>query len=68
VGRLLLFEECLKYNSVPIITDDNLKRLYYRGLSEWYEEKRYLRDTCLTAQDSFKKYLDYFRINYSEDE
>jgi len=53
---------------VPIITDDNLKRLYYRGLSEWYEEKRYLRDTCLTAQDSFKNYLDYFRINYSEDE
>ena len=21
-------------------------------------------DTCLTAQDKFKKYLDYFRIDY----
>ena len=25
-----------------------------------------LRDTCLTAQDRFKKYLDYFRIPYEE--
>lgn len=23
-----------------------------------------LRDTCLTAQDKFKKYLDYFRIQH----
>jgi len=68
VGRLLLFKECLKYNIVPFIIDDNLKMLYYRGLSEWNDEKGYLRDTCLTAQDSFKKYLDYFRINYGEDE
>lgn len=28
------------------------------------EEKGYLIDTCLTAQDKFKKYLDYFRIEY----
>ena len=42
--------------------------LYYIGLSEWNEEKGNLRDACLTAQDSFKKYLDYFRINYGEDE
>ncbi len=24
----------------------------------------YLTDTCLAAQDKFKKYLDYFRIGY----
>ncbi len=28
----------------------------------------YLRDTCLTAQDKYKAYLDYFRIKYKEDE
>lgn len=68
VGRLLLFKECLKYNIVPFIIDDNLKMFYYRGLSEWREEKGYLRDTCLTAQDSFKKYLNFFRISNDKNE
>ena len=27
-------------------------------------EKGYLTDTCLTAQDKYKAYLDYFRISY----
>ena len=27
-------------------------------------EKSYLTDTCLTAQDKYKAYLDYFRIAY----
>ena len=26
--------------------------------------KECLADTCLTAQDSYKKLLDYFRIGY----
>ncbi len=64
VGRLIMFKECLKYNIVPFIIDDNLKLFYYRGLSEWENEKGYLMDTCLTAQDNFKKYLDYFKIEY----
>ena len=64
VGRLLLFKECLKNNIVPFIIDDELKMFYYRGLREWLNEKGYLIDTCLTAQDRFKKYLDYFRIEY----
>ena len=25
------------------------------------------RDTCLTAQDRYKKYLDYFEINYEKE-
>ena len=37
---------------------------YYRGLHEWNNESGYLMDTCLTAQDRFKVYLDYFRIPY----
>lgn len=64
VGRLILFKECLKHNIVPFIIEDNLKLFYYRGLKEWDKEKGYLMDTCLTAQDRFKAYLDYFRIVY----
>ena len=64
VGRLIMFKECLKYNIVPFIIEDNLKRFYYRGLKEWNNEKGYLTDTCLTAQDKYKAYLDYFRIKY----
>ena len=66
VGRLIMFKECLKYNIVPFIIDDNLKLFYYRGLKEWSNEKGYLTDTCLTAQDKYKAYLDYFRIEYDK--
>ena len=64
VGRLIMFKECLKYNIVPFIIEEDLKMFYYRGLKEWKNEKGYLRDTCLTAQDRYKVYLDYFRIAY----
>lgn len=64
VGRLLMFKECLKYNIVPFIIEDNLKLFYYRGLKEWGKERGYLMDTCLAAQDKYKAYLDYFRIPY----
>ena len=64
VGRLIMFKECLKHNIVPFIIEDNLKLFYYRGLKEWHKEKGYLTDTYLTAQDRFKAYLDYFRIEY----
>ncbi|WP_455492371.1 Fic family protein [Butyricicoccus sp.] len=66
VGRLIMFKECLKYNIVPFIIEENLKLFYYRGLKEWYNEKGYLTDTCLTAQDTYKAYLDYFRIPYEK--
>ena len=64
VGRLILFKECLRSGVVPFIITDELRMFYYRGLSEWERERGYLRDTCLTAQDRFKAYLDYFRISY----
>lgn len=64
VGRLILFKECLRYDIVPFIIDEELKLFYYRGLHEWKTEPGYLMDTCLTAQDRFKAYLDYFRISY----
>lgn len=66
VGRLIMFMECLKNNIVPFIIDEELKMFYYRGLSEWNNEKGYLTDTCLAAQDKFKKYLEYFKVAYKE--
>ena len=64
VGRLIMFKECLKYNIVPFIIEDDMKMFYYRGLKEWNDEKGYLMDICLAAQGRYKKYLDYFRLAY----
>lgn len=64
VGRLLMFKECLANNIVPFIIDEEHKLFYYRGLKEWNNEKRYLIDTCLSCQDKYKKWLDYFKIEY----
>lgn len=64
IGRLILFKECLKNDIVPFIIDEDLKIFYYRGLNEWKNERGFLIDTCLSAQDKFKTYLDYFRIPY----
>jgi len=64
VGRLVMFQECLRNDIVPFMIEDDLKMFYYRGLSEWEQERGYLRDICLTAQDRFRTYLDYFRIEY----
>ena len=62
VGRLVMFKECLASNVVPFIIADDMKEFYYRGLTEWDNEKGYLIDTCLAAQDAFEAALDYFRI------
>lgn len=64
VGRLIMFKECLKNNIVPFIITEELKMFYYRGLHEWPQVPGYLTDTCLTAQDHYKRLLDYFRIKY----
>lgn len=41
-----------------------MKYFYYRGLAEWGDQNGFLLDTCLAAQDRFKDYLNYFRIEY----
>lgn len=66
VGRLIMMKECLRNNIVPFIITNGLKMFYYRGLHEWDKERGYLIDTCLTAQDRFKKLLDYFRVKYKK--
>ncbi len=67
VARLILLKECLRYNIVPFIITEELKLYYYKGLKYWDKENSYLMDTCLNAQDHFKKYLDYFQIPYKNE-
>ena len=62
VGRLVMFKECLANGVVPFIIEDQMKAFYYRGLAEWDDERGFLMDTCLAAQDRFGAALDYFRI------
>lgn len=64
VGRLIMLKECLCHDIVPFIISDDLKMFYYRGLKNWEQERGWLTDTVLTAQDRFKVYLDYFQIRY----
>ncbi|MBR0381009.1 MAG: Fic family protein [Eubacterium sp.] len=62
VGRLISLKECLHWNIIPFIIEDSKKAFYYRGLSEWENEKGYLTDTCLDGQDTFRKLLDLFDL------
>ena len=64
VGRLIAFKECLKNNIVPFIILDSKKEFYYRGLTNWNQERGWLIDTCLDGQDIVKSYLNYFEIKY----
>lgn len=64
VGRLITFKECLANSVVPFIITDELKMFYYRGLQQWDIQRGYLLDTCLSAQDSYKMAMDYFKIEY----
>ncbi|MGL5893354.1 MAG: Fic family protein, partial [Bacteroidales bacterium] len=64
VGRLIIFKECLATSEVPFIINDELKMFYHRGLQQWGNQRGYLLDTCLSAQDDYKAFLDYFEIKY----
>ena len=63
VGRLLLFRECLRHDIIPFIIDDEHKQFYYRGLKEFDNVREYLIDTCLSAQDTYKEWVNYFYGN-----
>lgn len=65
VGRLIMFKECLRNGIVPFIIGDDMKEFYYRGLHEWKNERGYLMDTCLAAQDRFLAYMEYFGLKSS---
>ena len=60
VSRIIAFKECLKNNIVPFIILDKDKLFYYRGIKEYKNEKGYLIDTCLNAQDQYKEMIKYY--------
>ena len=62
VGRLIALKECLRFGIVPFLIEDSKKAFYYRGLSEWENEKDWLTDTCLDGQDTFKRLLAMFEM------
>lgn len=62
VGRLVSLKECLRHSLIPFIIEDGKKNFYYRGLSEWRNEKGWLTDTCLDGQDTFIRLLDMLEI------
>lgn len=55
-----MFKECLKYDIIPFIIDEQHKLYYYRGLKEYGTEKDYLLDTCRSAQDAYESFIKYF--------
>ena len=60
IGRIIMFKECLKNNIIPFIIQDADKLFYYRGLKEYKNEKGYLIDTCLNAQDQYRNMLEFY--------
>ena len=62
VGRLVMFKECLNNNIVPFVIKEEHRWFYYRGLREWDNEKGFLMETCLAAQDEFRIWMKYFAI------
>ena len=62
VGRLIVLKECLRHSIVPFLIEDSKKTFYYRGLSEWENERGWLTDTCLDGQDTFRRLLAMFSV------
>ena len=62
VGRLVALKECLRHNVIPFIIEDSKKAFYYKGLSEWRNERGWLTETCLDGQDAFSRMLEMFEI------
>lgn len=60
VGRIIMFKECLANGIMPFIIEHERKLFYYRGLKEYANEKGYLIDTCLSAQDTYKVLVNFF--------
>ncbi|MDR2652177.1 MAG: Fic family protein [Prevotellaceae bacterium] len=60
VGRLIMFRECLRNDIIPFIIDNDHKQYYIRGLREFGNIRGYLLDTCLSAQDTYAAWINYF--------
>lgn len=63
VGRLLMFEQCLKNDLMPFIVLDDLKAYYYRGLREYDDEPGFLRETFRSFQERYAEIYARFIPN-----
>lgn len=66
VGRLIMFKECLRNGIVPFIVNDNDKRFYAQGLSEWQlsNKKDRLLGVCSLMQEDMIAVFDHFKIRH----
>ena len=66
VGRLIMFKECLRHGIVPFIVNDNDKRFYAQGLSEWQlsNKKDRLLGVCSLMQEDMIAVFDHFKIKH----
>ena len=61
VGRIILFKECLRWGNSAVLSLMNAINCFITaGLKEFETAKGYLMDTCYSAQDEYKKLVDYF--------
>ena len=63
---MIMFRECLKHNIIPFIIDYDHKQFYYRGLREFACVRGYLMVTCLSAQDTYQKWVKFFYRDWRE--
>lgn len=54
VGRMILFQECLKNGITPFVILERDRPFYYRGLSEYENEPGYLIGTFQQEQDIYE--------------
>jgi len=69
VGRLIMFKECLRNGIVPFIVNDNDKKFYALGLSEWQlsDKKDRLLGVCSLMQDDMIAVFEHFKIRHDGD-
>lgn len=54
IGRLLMFKECLRLNTVPPLVRDEHHNLYIKGLTEFPTQPGWLVDLLLSERDSYE--------------
>lgn len=53
VGRLVMFKECLRLDTVPPLVRDEHRNMYVKGLDEFPEQPGWLVDTLLGERDAY---------------
>lgn len=55
VGRLVMFKECLRLNTVPPLVRDEHHSMYVKGLNEFPEHPGWLVDLLLSERDTYEQ-------------